>query len=307
MDETHPFPQSAPGHLAAIAHLFGLEVPDVSTARVLEIGCSAGGNLIPFAAWHPEARAVGIDLSQVQIDQGRRRVAALGLRNVELFQADIAQIDPAALGTFDLVVCHGVYSRVPEHVQQAILSAFRAALAPDGIGYHSYNVYPCWKAREIVRDAMLLRGGAMTSPQEKVSYARGMIDFLEEVAPADSVLAKALSDYRAQGNLTDHYLHEDMKSWRRSTRPATSSRWWGELRPTALQYLIVHGLARYPTRWCCRRRPPRGLTSRRGDWPSSCGRTPNRASTTRGTNRCRCRRRIAIYSRCSTAATIGRH
>jgi hypothetical protein len=183
----------------------------VSTARVLEIGCSAGGNLIPFAAWHPEARAVGIDLSQVQIDQGRRRVAALGLRNVELFQADIAQIDPAALGTFDLVVCHGVYSRVPEHVQQAILSAFRAALAPDGIGYHSYNVYPCWKAREIVRDAMLLRGGAMTSPQEKVSYARGMIDFLEEVAPADSVLAKALSDYRAQGNLTDHYLlHEEL-------------------------------------------------------------------------------------------------
>ena len=70
----------------------------MSTARVLEIGCSAGGNLIPFAAWHPEARAVGIDLSQVQIDQGRRRVAALGLRNVELFQADIAQIDPAALG-----------------------------------------------------------------------------------------------------------------------------------------------------------------------------------------------------------------
>jgi hypothetical protein len=75
---------------------------------------------------------------------------------------------------------------VPEHVQQAILSAFRAALAPDGIGYLSYNVYPGWKAREIVRDAMLLRGGAMTSPQEKVSYARGMIDFLEEVAPADS-------------------------------------------------------------------------------------------------------------------------
>ena len=91
MDETHSFPQSAPGHLAAIAHLFGLEVPDVSTARVLEIVCSAGGNLIPFAAWHPEARAVGIDVSQVQIDQGRRRVAALGLRNVELFQADIAQ------------------------------------------------------------------------------------------------------------------------------------------------------------------------------------------------------------------------
>ena len=62
--ESHAFPQSAPGHLAAVAHLFGLDVPEVSTARVLEIGCSAGGNLTPFAAWHPEARAVGIDLSR---------------------------------------------------------------------------------------------------------------------------------------------------------------------------------------------------------------------------------------------------
>ena len=38
---------------------------------------------------------------------------------------------------------------------------------------------------------MLLRSGAMGTPEEKLSHARGMIDFLEEVAPADSVLAKA--------------------------------------------------------------------------------------------------------------------
>ncbi len=209
--ESHAFPQSAPGHLAAIAHLFGLEVPDVSTARVLEIGCSAGGNLIPFAAWHPHGRAVGIDLSPIQIDQGRRRIQALGLTNVELVQADIAQTDLAAPGQFDFIVCHGVYSWVPDTVQQAILSAFRTLLAAKGVGYLSYNVYPGWKAKEIIRDAMLLRGGAMTSPAEKVSYARGMIDFLEEVAPADSVLAKALGDYKAAGNSKDYYLlHEEL-------------------------------------------------------------------------------------------------
>jgi tRNA G46 methylase TrmB len=73
------FPQSAPGHLAVIANVFGLETPEVSSARVLEIGCAAGGNLLPFAAAHPRAQVVGIDLSQVQIDQGRRRVEALGL------------------------------------------------------------------------------------------------------------------------------------------------------------------------------------------------------------------------------------
>ncbi|HZA10726.1 MAG TPA: hypothetical protein VE759_11925, partial [Mycobacterium sp.] len=37
---SNSFPQSAPGQLAAVAHLFGLETAEVSTARVLEIGCA---------------------------------------------------------------------------------------------------------------------------------------------------------------------------------------------------------------------------------------------------------------------------
>ena len=83
--ESHAFPQSAP-HLAAVAHLFGLDVPD--------------------------GRAVGVDLSPVQINEGRQRIEALGLTNVELIRADIAQTDLAALGQFDDVICHGVYSWV---------------------------------------------------------------------------------------------------------------------------------------------------------------------------------------------------
>jgi predicted O-methyltransferase YrrM len=213
--ESHAFPQSAPGQLAAIAHLFGLDAPDVSTARVLEIGGSAGGNLIPFAAWHPDARVVGIDLSQVQIDEGRRIVERLGLTNLQLLQGDIASMDLAALGQFDYIICHGVYSWVPESVQEAILSAFHTLLAPDGVAYNSYNVYPGWKAKEIVRDAMMLRGGDRATPGEKLGYGRGMIDFLEEVAPADSILAKALADFRAEGtNARDYYvLHEHLETF----------------------------------------------------------------------------------------------
>ena len=208
--ESHAFPQSAPGRLAAIAYLFGLDAVDVSTARVLEIGCASGGNLIPFAMWHPQATVVGIDLSSVQIEQGRRRVQALGLANLELLQGDLAAMDVTALGQFDFIICHGVYSWVPANVQEAILSAFDTMLSPDGVAYISYNVYPGWKAKEIVRDAMLLRGGERATPEEKLVYARGMIDFLEEVAPADSVLGKALTDFRADSmNTREYYLmHE---------------------------------------------------------------------------------------------------
>ena len=169
---SNSFPQSAPGHLAAIAHLFGLEVADVSTARVLEIGCAAGGNLMPFAAAHPAACVVGIDLSQVQVDHGRARAQALDIDNLELLASDIARIELDALGQFDFVIAHGVYSWVPPEVQEALLSALRRSLAPEGVAYMSYNVYPGWKAKEIVRDAMLLASGDSATSDEKVREAR---------------------------------------------------------------------------------------------------------------------------------------
>jgi methyltransferase-like protein len=213
--DSDAFPQSAPGNLAAIAHLFGLDAPEVPNARVLEIGCAVGGNLIPFAAAHPQAHVVGIDLSQVHIDLARRNVEALGLKNLELLQGDVASMDLAPLGQFDFIICHGVYSWVPDNVQEAILAASHDSLAPEGVAYLSYNIYPGWKAKEIVRDAMLLRGGGKGTVDEKLGFARGMIDFLEGVAPADSVLAKALAEYRAIAKISrDYYLvHEYLETF----------------------------------------------------------------------------------------------
>lgn len=212
---SNSFPQSAPGQLAAIAYLFGLDTPEVATARVLEIGCAAGGNLIPFAAAHPHARVVGIDLSKVQIDQGRKRVQALSLDNLRLLAGDIAGMNPAELGQFDFVIAHGVYSWVPTGVQQALLSAFRRLLAPEGVAYISYNVYPGWKSKEILRDAMLLASGGSVTPEEKVRNARRMVDFLEDVAPPDSALARILAESRAHalGYGDSYLLHDELETF----------------------------------------------------------------------------------------------
>ena len=104
--------------------------------------------------------------------------------NVELRAFDIANID-ASFGQFDYIVCHGVYSWVPPAVQEAILRVCSENLRPNGVAYVSYNVYPGWKAREIVRDAMILRGAPRDEPDEKLSYARGMLEFLEQSARPD--------------------------------------------------------------------------------------------------------------------------
>ncbi|WP_274425154.1 class I SAM-dependent methyltransferase [Chelativorans sp. YIM 93263] len=207
---SHPFPHSAPENLAAVAHLFGLDTPPAATARVLELGCSSGGNLIPFAARAPEAQTLGIDLSGVQIDMGRKRIEALGVSNIKLMEGDLSALDSKELGSFDYIICHGVYSWVPPHVQDAILRICKENLTANGVAYVSYNVYPGWKAKEIVRDAMMLRGGSRATSAEQLSYAKGMLDFLEQVAPKDSVLSKTmeltLPELRHQ---QDYYLaHE---------------------------------------------------------------------------------------------------
>ena len=145
--ESHPFPQTAPEHLEAIAFVFGLDAPAPGGACVLELGCAAGGNLIPFAARHPGASASGVDLSSVQVGQGDVAIGQAGLSNVELRTFNIADID-AAFGKFDYIICHGVYSWVPAAVQQAILRVCSDNLSDKGVAYVSYNVYPGWKARE---------------------------------------------------------------------------------------------------------------------------------------------------------------
>ena len=191
--ESHPFPQTSIEHLEALAWLFGLEAPPLARARVLELGCASGGNLIPMGARHPQAKVLGVDLSPVQVRQGQQLLAQLRVPNVEMRTLSITDIDDR-LGEFDYIVCHGVYSWVPAEVQEALLRVCARNLAPDGVAYVSYNVYPGWKAREIVRDAMILRGGPRDTPQEKLSYARGMLEFLEGSARPDSVLKKTLEE-----------------------------------------------------------------------------------------------------------------
>ena len=191
--DSHPFPQTAAEHLEAIAFLFGLETPPPAGARVLELGCASGGNLIPFAARHPGASALGVELSPMQARRGVQAVERAGLANLRLRTFDIADIDDA-FGQFDYIICHGVYSWVPQPVQEAILRVCSRNLAPQGVAYVSYNVYPGWKSREIVRDAMVLRGGPRDEPEEKLSYARGMLDFLEQSARPGSVLKATLED-----------------------------------------------------------------------------------------------------------------
>ena len=82
--DSRPVGPSEIGALEAVALLYGVSAPPADHARVLELGCASGGNLIPMAYRYPDATFVGIDLTPGQIALGQSDVEALGLRNITL-------------------------------------------------------------------------------------------------------------------------------------------------------------------------------------------------------------------------------
>jgi methyltransferase-like protein/SAM-dependent methyltransferase len=181
--ESRPYPQAHPDRLAAVATLFGARAAAPERCRVLELGCASGGNLIPMAVELPQSSFLGIDASARQVDDGRQTIAAVGLSNVELRHADIHET--ADLGTFDYVICHGVFSWVPAAVRERILDICAQNLAPDGVAYVSYNTYPGWHFRGMVREMMRYHAARFDDPATRVRQAAALLDFL-----ASSVTAR---------------------------------------------------------------------------------------------------------------------
>ena len=176
---TMPMAQSHPDRLATIARLLGLTPRDVHGCRVLEIGCGDGMNLIPMAHGLRGSEFVGIDLAATPIALGTAMVAALGLENVTLRQLDLMDAGEE-LGTFDYVIAHGVYSWVPEPTRDRLLAVCRARLAPHGVAYVSYNVYPGGHLRQAVRRVLQFHIETIEDPQEAIAQARALARFIAE-------------------------------------------------------------------------------------------------------------------------------
>lgn len=183
--ESHPFPESHPDRLATMALLFGMQPAPVQQCRVLELGCAAGGNLIPIAAQFPKSEFIGIDLAARQIADGKAQIAALGLRNIRLLHQSILDFDVRA-GEFDYIICHGVYSWVPDKVQDKVLEICERQLEPQGVAYISYNTYPGWHFRGMIRDMMIYHTRELTDPVTRVGQARALLDFLSQVVPTEN-------------------------------------------------------------------------------------------------------------------------
>lgn len=209
--DSHAVREAHPARLQAIAALLGMNPAPVATARVLEIGCSSGGNLLPLAMQFPEASFVGVDLAAAQIAQGEHLVQRAGISNLTLLAADILNLDDG-IGRFDYIIAHGVLSWVPPDVQHAIFAACRRLLRPQGVAYVSYNTYPGWHFREMGRAVMARAAALIDDPGVRLQKAKDLMAVLardgcrEADRPVGPVLAAHLEHIRP---LPDYYLQHE--------------------------------------------------------------------------------------------------
>lgn len=177
------YPQSHPDRLATIGILLGMSPKPVNNCRVLEIGCAAGNNLLPLACSLPDSTFVGIDLSLQQVLVGQAAIKQLGLGNVEINHLSIMDFDSEF--EFDYIISHGVYSWIPGEAQEKMMSICQRHLSANGIAYISYNTYPGWHFRGMIREMMLYHAASFEDDREKIHQSRYLLEFLSDSIPPE--------------------------------------------------------------------------------------------------------------------------
>jgi 2-polyprenyl-3-methyl-5-hydroxy-6-metoxy-1,4-benzoquinol methylase len=176
-----PHPVTHPDHVAAVVTMFGLDPPAVTTARVLEVGCNDGSNLLPMAARLPDASFTGCDIAPGAIRTARDAATALGLANVAFVEADLSSLQG---GPYDYIIAHGVYSWVPAPVRDALFALAQRTLSGNGILFTSYSTYPGGYIRRAAWEVLRWHTRAISPRDARVKAAREMAALLGAPGPA---------------------------------------------------------------------------------------------------------------------------
>jgi SAM-dependent methyltransferase len=203
-------PGTHPARLGAIARLLGRAAAPPDRCRVLELGCGEGLNLLPLAERFPHSQFVGVDFSPGQIRVGEEVRQAAGIGNARFVCADLREYEPE-VGAFDYVIAHGVYSWVPDEVKDRLLQLCARSLAPSGVAYVSYNVYPGWGILGSLR--AILRAELARVPDPSAHLRRLLPALLRGFAGQSTPYAQLMSEALANMQAKPEALlfHDDLE------------------------------------------------------------------------------------------------
>jgi SAM-dependent methyltransferase len=230
----HAYAESHPDNLEVVARVAGWSIAPAAAGprRVLELGCGRGGNLLPMASSWPEAIFLGVDRSAAQIGHARQVAEAAGLTNVTFDVGDASAVDVGG-GVFDFVVCHGVYSWVSMEARRAILGRVRAALAPSGVAYVSYNTLPGWYRKLAARDWMRF---ASQWPDLQLEPKQALAWLVAAASPGLEAYRRDVDEVRRRLLETDaaYAMHEFLSE---EHHPVDVATFLAEARAAGLTYL----------------------------------------------------------------------
>ncbi len=233
---SYPFSKSHPAHLRTSAKFLGLDAPPLEQAKILELGCAAGGNILPFAVQYPNAQVLGVDISQVHIDKGNELIKRLNITNATLTACSITDIDES-FGQFDYIIAHGVYSWVTDEVRTKMLQICKQNLTANGVAYVSYNTLPGWNTLATIRDMALYHAKNFDKTEEKIMQAKSLLGFVNDaIKNSDHAYAKLMMEsVNLLKNKPDYYIAHDFLEL--NNKPFYFSQFIEDSRSHGLQYL----------------------------------------------------------------------
>lgn len=204
-----PIAEAQPEVLELAARARGVWPASAADARVLEIHCGDGANLLPWAERYPRATFVGVDGSPGAIARARDAAGACHLPNVDVRAQDLRSLE-AAGESFDYIVAHAVYSWVDAESRDKLLELCGRLLAPRGVAYVSFRTYPGSHVHDMLRAMMRFDARGAQSAGEQCAAGRRFLDFLKhslvEKHPYDQLIK---GEAAAVAALDDGYLAQD--------------------------------------------------------------------------------------------------
>ncbi len=120
----------------AVAAYVMKNFPDFSPARILDMGCGLGHNVLPIAEAYPDAQVIAVDVGAPMLRYGAARAKSLGINNVIFVQADVASLDQFDDASFDWVQSTMFLHETSYRAMRAIMAETRRLIAPGGLVLH---------------------------------------------------------------------------------------------------------------------------------------------------------------------------
>ena len=98
---------------------------------------------------------------------------------------------------FDYIIVHGLYSWVPLEVRRQLMPLIARHLAPNGIAYVSYNLFPGCRVRQAVWEMLKFHTRDCPDLQSKIVVARELIALMADSKGPLEVSASAPAALRA--------------------------------------------------------------------------------------------------------------